>query len=285
MADEPGNTGDQNTGDQDKGTGDPSPNPLSTAFPGASEESLTWIADRKWEGVEDLAQGYRNLERAFSNRDRMVEVPSELSDDATKEAFRKALGIPDAPGGYEPKIPEGMDIEFNEERLGRYLDTFHKHNVPPGAVQAAIDLAIDETMAANKAHDANIAKQNEEWEGEVRRRFGEAYDTNIRLAQRAVREVGSDEFAQMLDDSGLGNHPDLVEAFARWGKKLGEEPMIDGDKPGAMGITPDAARRKIDQILGDPKHPHNDHEHPDHRAAVDEMRELFETVEAGRKSA
>ncbi len=44
-------------------------------------------------------------------------------------------------------------------------------------------------------------------------------------AREAVNRFGGDPLKQMLDDTGLGSHPEIVRAFAHIGKATRDQPM------------------------------------------------------------
>ena len=59
--------------------------------------------------------------------------------------------------------------------------------------------------------------------------FGGAnFDKNAKTAQKAFEAFGSPELKQLLNESGLGSHPELVKAFHRIGQKISEDTMESG---------------------------------------------------------
>lgn len=72
---------------------------------------------------------------------------------------------------------------------------------------------------------------------------GQKFDESVTLAKRAVDAYGSDAFKKALNDTGLGNHPELVRVFARIGKTITQD-----DKILAPGRMP-AAKRSPEQVF------------------------------------
>jgi hypothetical protein len=64
---------------------------------------------------------------------------------------------------------------------------------------------------------------------------GDNFNANTELAKRVVERFGTDEFKKALDESGLGNHPELVRILARIGKAMGNDTLV---VPGSSTGTP-----------------------------------------------
>lgn len=82
-------------------------------------------------------------------------------------------------------------------------------------------------------HFAKVqAEQTERWVGQVKqwgedskadKEIGGAnFAANAGIAMQAVETFGTPELKQVLNDYGLGNHPEVVRAFYRVGKAMGE---------------------------------------------------------------
>lgn len=55
---------------------------------------------------------------------------------------------------------------------------------------------------------------------------GESFGQNVELAKRAVEKFATPELRQFLDESKMGNHPEVIRVFMRMGKLLAEDKMI-----------------------------------------------------------
>lgn len=55
---------------------------------------------------------------------------------------------------------------------------------------------------------------------------GDNYAESVELAKRAVDRWGTEEFKKNLSDSGYGNHPEVVRAFARIGKAMADDTFV-----------------------------------------------------------
>jgi hypothetical protein len=90
---------------------------------------------------------------------------------------------------------------------------------------------------AQAQHDARVA----EWEGLTKsdKEFGGAkFDENMVMAKTALKQFGSPELVKLLNDSGLGNHPELVRVFVRAGKAISEDTFVTGGQSAAGKAQP-----------------------------------------------
>ncbi len=72
---------------------------------------------------------------------------------------------------------------------------------------------------ANSWHDATMA------DPEV---GGSNFDRSVADCNRAINRFGSPAFKKAMNESGLGNHPEVVRVFARIGRSMSEDSVING---------------------------------------------------------
>lgn len=100
--------------------------------------------------------------------------------------------------------------------------------------------------AASKARESELQKEQQSWVDALKADAefaGDKFDPALKSAQRAMTAVGTPALKQFLEETGLGNHPEMVRAFARMGAKLGED-KLDGKQtvPGKVPLIDDEAR-------------------------------------------
>ena len=79
------------------------------------------------------------------------------------------------------------------------------------------------------------AKLVESWVEEVktdREIGGDKLDENLGIARQAMDAFGSPELKELLNRSGLGNHPAVVKAFYNAGKRISTDRMVTGTPRG-----------------------------------------------------
>lgn len=101
--------------------------------------------------------------------------------------------------------------------------------------------ALPDVAAAEAMFEAMSALEPEQ-AAELRERWGGEAAANLRHAAAAARAFDSPALSAFLEDSGLGDHPALIEAAARIGRRLaGDEPAGEVGK-GAAEAPADARR-------------------------------------------
>lgn len=131
-----------------------------------------------------------------------------------------------APEKYEFKAPEGA--AFDDKVIGVYSEVARELNLPQDAAQKMLDkvapvIASQQLEAIKTAQSAWLesTKSDKEFGGE---RLSE----NVAVAKKALDAFGTPELRQLLDDSGLGNHPEVVRLFYRAGKAISEDRLVPG---------------------------------------------------------
>jgi hypothetical protein len=188
--------------------------------------------------------------------------------------------VPALPAGYaitRPDMPEGMAWDEAFEQAA--LPVAHKLGLTPAQLQGLAEFYARHQSEAGfgalrqRASDENAAREA------LRAEWGAHFDTKVAQAARAARYFGGEALVSMLDETGLGNHPELVRAFARAGALLGEDALrTDGRQAGF--IPPDEALKKARALMARPAYARSSH--PEHGTIVDEVRQLFEQAYAER---
>lgn len=159
------------------------------------------------------------------------------ADGATKtegeqqQQEKKAEGAPEQ---YEFKAPE--NVTYDEAVITQFSEVAKELNLTQDAAQKLLDKmgpAIsqrqNEQIEAIRASWGDAAKADKEY-------GGEKLPENLALAKKALDEFGSPELRTLLNDSGMGNHPEIIRVFYRAGKAISEDRFIaGGQKPGAAG--------------------------------------------------
>lgn len=150
----------------------------------------------------------------------------------------------------EEQVPEQYaDFAFEE---GKALDTELADDIKATAkelgltqsqAQKLADLALKRTESAQSKQAEMLAQARDEWAGQAQadKEFGgDAIEANLAMARKALDTFGTPELKALLNESGLGNHPEVIRFFYRSGKAISEDRVIRG---GAAGQPTDPAKR------------------------------------------
>lgn len=135
-----------------------------------------------------------------------------------------------APEVYEFKAAEGQT--FDPEFVKGYSEVARELNLTQEAAQTMID-KVGPILAQQQA--AQIAQVRNDWAeaSKVDAEFGGAkFNENLAIAKQSIDKFATPEFKQMLDDTGLGNHPEWIRYCYRVSKAFSPDNFEGGHKEG-----------------------------------------------------
>lgn len=138
---------------------------------------------------------------------------------------------PTAPEKYEFKAPEGTQLA--PEVLGKFEGVARELGLSQEAAQKVVDAMAPQIAAAQTAQYeaiktgwAESAKTDKEF-------GGDKLNENLATAKKALDAFGTPELRTLLNDTGLGNHPEIIRAFYRAGQKISGSNFVPGGASGA----------------------------------------------------
>lgn len=126
-------------------------------------------------------------------------------------------------------VPEGLEIDADV--LGSFKEVARELGIPQDAAQKLIDLQAGLVQKQAEATQAALAAQAQQWEAAVKadkELGGERYAQTVETAVKAIERFGSPELRTLLNESGIGNHPELVKFCHRIGQSLSEDGLVMG---------------------------------------------------------
>jgi hypothetical protein len=217
----------------------------------------------------DVVQAYAHAQRAIGAE--KIPLPK---DGVWDEIARAKLGIPKVADGYKvarPELPAGMPYDEALEKAA--LPIAHKLGLTPHQVQGLIDF-----YAGHQSQSVQTMLRGQQEEqthaiGQLQQEWGGSYDTKVSQAARAARHFGGQGLIDFLNQSGAGNNPALVRAFAKVGAMMAEDTLKTGKAHG-FALSPDEARREANKLMAAPAYTNRDH--PEHGSIVEQVQQLFE---------
>ena len=132
-----------------------------------------------------------------------------------------------APEKYEFKAPEGR--EFSPEVIGAFSEVAKELNLSEADAQKVID-KIAPAFAARQTEVLEAARVQWETDAKADKEFGgDKLTENMAVAKKALDKFGTPELRELLNTSGLGNHPEIIRAFYRAGKAISEDKFVGGN--------------------------------------------------------
>lgn len=150
---------------------------------------------------------------------------STESDAAETEGQEEteAAGAPEEYGTFD--LPD--DFDMNQDTLAEY-HTFAKEN---NLTQEQAQRGVDMVAKMKQAEMQQWVEQQKSWveDAKADAEFGnDKFDESIAVAVKARDSFGTSEFNEMLDSSGLGNHPEMIRFLHRVGKAISENSVVVG---------------------------------------------------------
>lgn len=131
-----------------------------------------------------------------------------------------------APETYEFKAEEGR--EFDPKVIEAYTEVARELNLSQDAAQKMLD-KVAPAIAARQAEQLQAARTAWAEEAKSDKEFGgDRLGENLATAKMAVDRFGTPELRALLNDSGLGNHPEVIRFMVRAGKAISEDKVLTG---------------------------------------------------------
>lgn len=187
-----------------------------------------------------LGETHKSLQGEVEGK---VKVPGEKSTPEEHAAFRKALGIPEAPDGYKldrPKdMPEGM--QYDELLEKTFRETAHKLNLSPAMVAGLYEMYNAREIAIYNGIEKFKVDNREKAVNTLKDTWKQAYEENKAKATRTFFETvkklnppealgGVEAIQKAFDESGFGDDPVIVWYFSQL------HDLVSIDKLGGGGV-------------------------------------------------
>ncbi|AQW29122.1 hypothetical protein B0B51_03235 [blood disease bacterium A2-HR MARDI] len=132
-----------------------------------------------------------------------------------------------APEKYEFKAAEGQP-EFDPQVIDQFSEVAKELNLPQDAAQKVLD-KMAPALAARQAEVLETARNQWADEAKADKEFGgDKLNENLAIAKKALDQFGTPELRTLLNESGLGNHPEVLRVFYRAGKAISEDAIVSG---------------------------------------------------------
>jgi hypothetical protein len=232
-----------------------------------------WDAENREVRVDEMAQGYNNLEKLLGTE--KVPVPQSDDDEEGWDRFYKAAGRPDDPGeyGFEPpeQMPESLPYDTDLEQS--YRNVAHKNGLSDRQAKAIYDAYV-KTQIERTAEWEKLRQENRaEMQAKLQREYGQRYEGAVNRARTAMNTFADPDFVQFLQESNLDDDPRMIRFMERVGGRLTGERKLVGKQEGAA--TPQDVDRAISDFRAKNAKALHDRNHPDNARLTAELQRLY----------
>lgn len=135
-----------------------------------------------------------------------------------------------APAAYADfTMPDG--VEMHGEVAEEFKAVAKELNLSQSQAQKLADLGVKQAQAGATRQAELLKQANAEWTAATQadKEFGgQNLSANLAVARKAMDQFGSPELKTLLNESGLGNHPEVIRLFYRTGKAISEDGFVGG---------------------------------------------------------
>ena len=133
-----------------------------------------------------------------------------------------------APEKYEFKAQDGQ--EFDAGVLDAFTEVAKELNLSQEAAQKVLD-KVAPVIQARQTEQVEAIRNEWTEQSKADKEFGgEKLSENLSIAKKALDNFGSPELRALLNESGLGNHPEVIRFMFKAGKAISEDTFV-GNSP------------------------------------------------------
>ena len=176
------------------------------------------------------------------------EAPANQAPQAADAAKAVSDQAPEAPKGapekYEFKPVEGRELD--SETMSTFAEVAKEAGLTQDAAQKILDRMAPQMAQRQQAQIEAIRSEWVEASKTDSEFGGEKIAENLATAKKALDQFGTPELRALLNESGLGNHPEIIRLMYRAGKAISEDTYVGraasvGGKPAPKSFADAAA--------------------------------------------
>lgn len=189
---------------------------LTTTAPTTNDTAVADAAPKSDVSIADALYGGKATE---GQEQQVADATKAVEPDETKVDAPQG-----APEKYEFKASEGK--AFDAEVLTAFADVAKELNLTQDAAQKVLDRMAPK-MEARQAQQIEALRTQWADSSKVDKEFGgEKLSENLSTAKKALDQFGTPELRSLLNESGLGNHPEFIRFMFRAGKSISEDRYV-----------------------------------------------------------
>lgn len=135
-----------------------------------------------------------------------------------------------APEKYEFKAPEGMELD--QSAIEKFVPVAKALNLNQESAQKLVELQAEMKKAEAEAQQKIING----WKEETIKELGTNAEQQLASVAKVRERLFDKEFNDLLEQTGLGNHPAAVRTGIRLGKMISEDSVPSGATHGSGDV-------------------------------------------------
>lgn len=164
-------------------------------------------------------------------------LPEDLRGNEAFKGFDDAGGIAKAyleAMGKIPSVPETVDAyAFDGKAIdGGILDTLRAAAHQAGMTVEQFSAIAGSFDQQTQAFLQGETERREKMVNELKAEWGNNYDANVAQSKRAMMVFGTPELSKVLNETGLGEHPEIVKHFRALSLAMKEDSFLGSENKG-----------------------------------------------------
>ena len=176
------------------------------------------------------------------NTDSPAAEPTDTPSEG--QATPPATEQPAAPDSYTIEYPEGHEV-FEDVKTS-FEDLVKNVGLNKEQAQKLVELGMNQSQQIIAAQEAKKAAEIASWADASKADKeigGERFTENLSIAGKALEQFTTPEFKEMLNQTGIGNHPEVIRLFYKIGKQISEDGLVNSNRSNHNEAPTDPLRR------------------------------------------
>lgn len=134
-----------------------------------------------------------------------------------------------APEYTDFAAPEG--VKLDDAIVGEFKAFAKEKNISQEDAQKFVDMGAKIAQKTQAAYMEQMEQAQAKWVSDSRadKEFGgDKLNENLAIAKKALDTFGGEELTKLLQESGLGNHPEIIRYNFRVAQAISEDRLVPG---------------------------------------------------------
>jgi len=121
-------------------------------------------------------------------------------------------------------LPEGLTLD--DAQLESATPLFKELGLTQEQAQKLVDFQAAQVQAGQQGQMDAFTQLKDDWlaQSKADKEFGgDKFEENVGIAKQAIAKFGSEGFNKLLNDFGLGNHPEVIRLMTKVGRLTKED--------------------------------------------------------------
>ena len=187
-----------------------------------------WDSDASEVKLEDVFKHVGDLSTKYSGLEtKHTDLETQHTTLQTENETLKGKLPGEPPETYEFKLKDGTVIDGAAAEA--FIPVLKELGVSQDGAAKLFGLYVNELDRQDGELTDVFKQQRTEWANSSKtdNEFGgDKFDDSLVIAQKAIAKFGSDDFKTLLEETGLGNHPEVIRAFWKIGTLISEDQTL-----------------------------------------------------------